>query len=127
MLNPLQAASSFACDGCGHHASFHNLRNPGEEDADLAEAREMVAANNRNNGGGGILNGTGGVTPRAAITNGSTAAGRKRALPAITSGAGAGAGARKRDIVDLDRDGNAGEEDWRADGLDGAVAKRSRT
>ncbi|PWW76614.1 hypothetical protein C7212DRAFT_80038, partial [Tuber magnatum] len=32
MLNPLQAASSFACDGCGHHASFHNLRNPGEED-----------------------------------------------------------------------------------------------
>ena len=32
MLNPLQAASSFACDGCGHHASFHNLRNPGEEE-----------------------------------------------------------------------------------------------
>ena len=26
MLNPLQAASSFACDGCGHHASFHQLR-----------------------------------------------------------------------------------------------------
>jgi hypothetical protein len=31
MLNPLQAASSFACDGCGHHASFHNLTNAGEE------------------------------------------------------------------------------------------------
>lgn len=33
MLNPLQAASSFACDGCGHHASFHNLKN-GEEPAE---------------------------------------------------------------------------------------------
>jgi hypothetical protein len=31
MLNPLQAASSFACDGCGHHASFHNLKNDEEE------------------------------------------------------------------------------------------------
>ncbi|KAF8539811.1 hypothetical protein BDD12DRAFT_909854 [Trichophaea hybrida] len=31
MLNPLQAASSFACDGCGHHASFHNLKNAEEE------------------------------------------------------------------------------------------------
>jgi hypothetical protein len=23
----LQVASSFACDGCGHHASFYNLNN----------------------------------------------------------------------------------------------------
>ncbi|KAL7275216.1 hypothetical protein RUND412_001865 [Rhizina undulata] len=36
MLNPLQAASSFACDGCGHHASFHMLRNPGEEPEEIA-------------------------------------------------------------------------------------------
>lgn len=33
MLNPLQAASSFACDGCGHHASYHQLKN-GEEPAE---------------------------------------------------------------------------------------------
>lgn len=30
MLNPLQAASSYACDGCGHHASFHNLKSDEE-------------------------------------------------------------------------------------------------
>jgi len=40
MLNPLQAASSFVCDGCGHHASFHNLRNVGEEeDEEVTEHR----------------------------------------------------------------------------------------
>lgn len=26
MLNPLQAASTFTCDGCGHHASFHEMK-----------------------------------------------------------------------------------------------------
>lgn len=25
MLNPLKAATSFECDGCGHHASFHKM------------------------------------------------------------------------------------------------------
>ncbi|RPA86830.1 hypothetical protein BJ508DRAFT_301642 [Ascobolus immersus RN42] len=33
MLNPLQAASTFVCDGCGHHASFHQMKNEGEEDS----------------------------------------------------------------------------------------------
>lgn len=32
----LQAATSFECDGCGHHASYHNLDNP-SEDAILAK------------------------------------------------------------------------------------------
>jgi MinD superfamily P-loop ATPase len=27
----LQAASSFECDGCGHHASYHALENPAED------------------------------------------------------------------------------------------------
>lgn len=31
-----QAATSFECDGCGHHASYHNLDNP-SEDAILAK------------------------------------------------------------------------------------------
>jgi hypothetical protein len=40
---PLQAATSFECDGCGHHASYHNLDNP-SEDAILAKwsAQERV-------------------------------------------------------------------------------------
>ncbi|GAB7351623.1 hypothetical protein MBLNU459_g2236t1 [Dothideomycetes sp. NU459] len=31
MLHPVKAATSFECDGCGHHASFHNLENPKED------------------------------------------------------------------------------------------------
>lgn len=26
-----QAATSFECDGCNHHASFHSLENPAED------------------------------------------------------------------------------------------------
>jgi hypothetical protein len=38
-----QAATSFECDGCGHHASYHNLDNP-SEDAILAKwsAQEKI-------------------------------------------------------------------------------------
>ena len=32
MIHPLKAATSFDCDGCGHHASFHQLQNPQEEE-----------------------------------------------------------------------------------------------
>lgn len=76
MLNPLQAASSFACDGCGHHASFHNLRNPGEDDFEGAEVREE-------GGSGGAL-----LTPRK-LLNG-TGATRKRSATASASGGGGG-------------------------------------
>ncbi|KAK6441610.1 hypothetical protein LTR95_002148 [Oleoguttula sp. CCFEE 5521] len=31
MLHPIKAASSFECDGCAHHASFHSLENPAED------------------------------------------------------------------------------------------------
>ncbi|KAK3111491.1 hypothetical protein LTR53_013207 [Teratosphaeriaceae sp. CCFEE 6253] len=30
MLHPVKAATSFECDGCNHHASFHLLENPAE-------------------------------------------------------------------------------------------------
>jgi hypothetical protein len=42
---PKQAATSFECDGCGHHASYHNLDNP-SEDAILAKwsAQEKTAS-----------------------------------------------------------------------------------
>ncbi|KAH0292938.1 hypothetical protein M436DRAFT_60331 [Aureobasidium namibiae CBS 147.97] len=46
MLHPVKAATSFECDGCGHHASYHNLDNP-SEDAILAKwsAQERTASN----------------------------------------------------------------------------------
>jgi len=32
MTHPLHAATSFECDGCGHHASFHMLVNKDEDE-----------------------------------------------------------------------------------------------
>ncbi|KAL8904123.1 MAG: hypothetical protein Q9207_003474 [Kuettlingeria erythrocarpa] len=32
MLNPLKASTSFECDGCGHHASFHKMDNREDEE-----------------------------------------------------------------------------------------------
>ncbi|KAL8956428.1 MAG: hypothetical protein Q9193_006058 [Seirophora villosa] len=32
MLNPLKAATSFECDGCGHHASFHRMDSREDEE-----------------------------------------------------------------------------------------------
>ncbi|KAF2726244.1 hypothetical protein K431DRAFT_199057, partial [Polychaeton citri CBS 116435] len=31
MLHPVKAATSFECDGCGHHASFHTMDNPTDD------------------------------------------------------------------------------------------------
>lgn len=31
MLHPVKAATSFDCDGCSHHASFHSLENVAED------------------------------------------------------------------------------------------------
>ena len=44
MLHPVKAATSFECDGCNHHASFHSLENPAE-DAIIARWEEQEAAN----------------------------------------------------------------------------------
>ena len=32
MIHPLKAATSFDCDGCGHHASFHRMESREEEE-----------------------------------------------------------------------------------------------
>ncbi|USP81628.1 hypothetical protein yc1106_08902 [Curvularia clavata] len=32
MLHPLKSSSSYECDGCGHHASFHNMENKMEDE-----------------------------------------------------------------------------------------------
>lgn len=72
MLNPLQAASSFACDGCGHHASFHNLRNPSEEEPEIevVEERRMVNGNGNGNHQKAITNGNGSGRKRSSTTVG---------------------------------------------------------
>lgn len=44
MVHPLKAATSFDCDGCGHHASFHKMDNPLEADV-LRRWKEMDADN----------------------------------------------------------------------------------
>ncbi|KAH9841164.1 hypothetical protein Tdes44962_MAKER07885 [Teratosphaeria destructans] len=46
MLHPIKAATSFECDGCGHHASFHSLENP-SEDAVLERWAEKTAEEER--------------------------------------------------------------------------------
>ncbi len=32
MIHPLKAASSYDCDGCGHHASFHRMESKEDEE-----------------------------------------------------------------------------------------------
>ncbi|KAL9064608.1 MAG: hypothetical protein Q9161_008785 [Pseudevernia consocians] len=32
MIHPLKASTSFDCDGCGHHASFHRMESREEEE-----------------------------------------------------------------------------------------------
>ncbi|KAF2874407.1 hypothetical protein BDV95DRAFT_592490 [Massariosphaeria phaeospora] len=32
MLHPLKSGSSFECDGCSHHASFHSMENKAEDE-----------------------------------------------------------------------------------------------
>lgn len=34
MLHPLKGATSFECDGCGHHASFHKMDNQQDEETE---------------------------------------------------------------------------------------------
>ncbi|KAL6712172.1 hypothetical protein ACN47E_000049 [Coniothyrium glycines] len=32
MLHPLKSSSSYECDGCGHHASFHSMENKADDE-----------------------------------------------------------------------------------------------
>ncbi|KAK6500415.1 hypothetical protein TWF481_010759 [Arthrobotrys musiformis] len=49
MVHPLKATTSFDCDGCGHHASFHKMKSHEEEVENAAKAR--VLTTNTGNGG----------------------------------------------------------------------------
>ncbi|KAK6355724.1 hypothetical protein TWF718_000116 [Orbilia javanica] len=44
MVHPLKATTSFDCDGCGHHASFHKMKSHEEEVENAAKFRETVLA-----------------------------------------------------------------------------------
>lgn len=49
MIHPLKAATTFDCDGCGHHASFHKMDN--EQDDEVVrrwEQAKMAADGSRN-------------------------------------------------------------------------------
>ena len=32
MIHPVKATTSFECDGCGHHASFHKMENTADDE-----------------------------------------------------------------------------------------------
>ncbi|KAK6337539.1 hypothetical protein TWF730_002936 [Orbilia blumenaviensis] len=42
MVHPLKATTSFDCDGCGHHASFHKMKSHEEEVENAARFRESL-------------------------------------------------------------------------------------
>ncbi|KAK6530378.1 hypothetical protein TWF694_003734 [Orbilia ellipsospora] len=42
MVHPLKATTSFDCDGCGHHASFHRMKSHEEEVENAAKFRESM-------------------------------------------------------------------------------------
>lgn len=82
MLNPLQAASSFACDGCGHHASFHTLKNAEEEGENFAvEQMNAVHARGATIGAARKRTATVQGSHTRAITNGSA----KRGVALLSS------------------------------------------
>ncbi|KAL8684415.1 MAG: hypothetical protein Q9218_008304 [Villophora microphyllina] len=43
MIHPLKAATSFECDGCGHHASFHKMDNKQDEEYERQWKSEQQA------------------------------------------------------------------------------------
>ncbi|KAI5805853.1 hypothetical protein EDC01DRAFT_268314 [Geopyxis carbonaria] len=96
MLNPLQAASSFACDGCGHHASFHNLKGPEDDEGFRIDESQNQAV---------VLNGNG--RKRSATVAGVNAKGKGRLQ--IANGS-ASAGARGEDEMSV-LDVSDGEDD----------------
>lgn len=66
MIHPLKAATSFECDGCGHHASFHNMENKSEQEVIKRWQEEQRS--------------------QALLSNGSERPSKRR-RPAITEGA----------------------------------------
>ena len=65
MLNPVVAGSTFCCDGCGHHASFHILKgeypaSEGGEGRGALGVEDIIQLQNHmhGNGQGQLVNGT---------------------------------------------------------------------
>lgn len=82
---PHQAATSFECDGCAHHASFHSMESPADE-ATVAKWNELAG---REGGGGQVVMG---------------AARKRKKIAAVGSGTGNGTGNGKGgnwDVVEV--------------------------
>ncbi|KAL6712758.1 hypothetical protein ACLMJK_009696 [Lecanora helva] len=58
MLHPLKAATSYDCDGCGHHACFHEMGNPLDE-IDLRKREKLRRDGIIGEGGNGGVVGEG--------------------------------------------------------------------
>ena len=54
MQHPQQAGTSYLCDGCGHHASFHGMEGREEEEV---VGRWKAEAEAERGGGGGVVGG----------------------------------------------------------------------
>lgn len=52
MVHPLKAATTFDCDGCGHHASFHKMDNP-QDDEVVRRWEQMRIDESHDNTAGG--------------------------------------------------------------------------
>ncbi|KAF2468438.1 uncharacterized protein BDR25DRAFT_344186 [Lindgomyces ingoldianus] len=50
MLHPLKSASSYECDGCSHHASFHSMENKAEDEVRKRWENEAREKEERENG-----------------------------------------------------------------------------
>lgn len=60
MIHPLKAASSYDCDGCGHHASFHRMES--KEDEEVARRwRDEEVGSGSGRGLNGARNGCLGI------------------------------------------------------------------
>ncbi|KAK6432136.1 hypothetical protein LTR95_011694 [Oleoguttula sp. CCFEE 5521] len=70
MLHPIKAASSFECDGCAHHASFHSLENLAED----AVVKKWAAAEREAKGHQQTTAGAGGSKKRKLLVERSDAA-----------------------------------------------------
>lgn len=50
MVHPLKAATTFDCDGCGHHASFHKMDNKQDDEVMRRwEQKNMTAEERHDN------------------------------------------------------------------------------
>ncbi|KIW07512.1 uncharacterized protein PV09_01477 [Verruconis gallopava] len=86
MAHPLKMASSFQCDGCGHHACFHDMENP-KDDAVFKRLQDAEREIRQIQDGLGVRK-----RPKTAIEDGNSGQGITSASSCISVG---GSGSRR--------------------------------